>query len=645
MQRAVIPPSDRTPDAASDAGSLTALAAPTGFPSSYRLPFEGWRRITYGPCSNHSGPEAIDFQPRDQSDFSVYATRGGTVEFAGWQGAPNVGFGQYVKVRHPDTGYASYYAHLSRLGVRSGDSVIRGQYVGTSGRTGDVTGPHLHFEIRDGSGNPVRITGIPGIRSVGQCSPPSTDAYWAFGPPTDGTVLADLDGDGYVGLLDYVRLYENFGRGDCRKDHGDIVPDCKINMLDYSVFYDYFGLYRSQPDTARGPSRDDAALAFGQVPLAGVERASSTAPRTESHHESWPRTDSLRPQATDTATLSLAPATALVARGCPLTISVNLNTGNVAAQGADVVLRYDATRLTVSGSSFAPGALYPNYLKPQETVAGVLELSGGTSDANPAAVAGAFMSVTFTAKPDAPMGPAQIDFDFDPNNKQRTTDSNVVWNRHDVVVDVLDSAVGGSYVVGTGPCANPVPPVALTVMRQGDGSGSVSGPGVSCGADCSEYYAPDTPVTLLANAAEGSSFQGWVGPCSGAGPCEVVMNSARTVTARFRRNNVGVSVRRAPAPSAGDGALTTTLTAPSGCGPIDRIVFGPTGNTRVTITSPTAGPSDQTERFTYIPPQGMNAVTLAVRRAAPSGGAMVTVQFFDRCGEWRTFVGGGPTAF
>lgn len=57
------------------------------------------------------------------------------------------GFGHQVLVRHPD-GYFTQYAHLSRIDVRPGRRVAAGQHLGLSGATGNVTGPHLHFEVR-----------------------------------------------------------------------------------------------------------------------------------------------------------------------------------------------------------------------------------------------------------------------------------------------------------------------------------------------------------------------------------------------------------------------------------------------------------------------------------------------------------------
>jgi murein DD-endopeptidase MepM/ murein hydrolase activator NlpD len=57
------------------------------------------------------------------------------------------GFGNQVVVRHPD-GYFTQYAHLARVDVRRGQEVSAGERLGVSGATGNVTGPHLHFEVR-----------------------------------------------------------------------------------------------------------------------------------------------------------------------------------------------------------------------------------------------------------------------------------------------------------------------------------------------------------------------------------------------------------------------------------------------------------------------------------------------------------------
>lgn len=67
----------------------------------------------------------------------------GVVEFAGVQN----GFGNVVMVKHRNNS-TTVYAHLSRIGVKKGQSISQGQHIGAVGQTGWATGPHLHFEFR-----------------------------------------------------------------------------------------------------------------------------------------------------------------------------------------------------------------------------------------------------------------------------------------------------------------------------------------------------------------------------------------------------------------------------------------------------------------------------------------------------------------
>ena len=83
----------------------------------------------------------------------IKAAEGGTVAYAG---SELKGYGKLVLIRHPN-GYVSAYAHNSQLTVKRGDTVRRGQLIAKAGRTGNVSTPQLHFELRKGS-NPVNPT-------------------------------------------------------------------------------------------------------------------------------------------------------------------------------------------------------------------------------------------------------------------------------------------------------------------------------------------------------------------------------------------------------------------------------------------------------------------------------------------------------
>ncbi|MBE9635337.1 DUF5930 domain-containing protein [Salipiger mangrovisoli] len=80
---------------------------------------------------------------------AIYATADGVVTHAGWMS----GYGRLVKVQH-EFGIETRYAHMSKINVKVGQRVSRGQQVGAMGNTGRSTGTHLHYEVRVG-GEPV----------------------------------------------------------------------------------------------------------------------------------------------------------------------------------------------------------------------------------------------------------------------------------------------------------------------------------------------------------------------------------------------------------------------------------------------------------------------------------------------------------
>ncbi|MFF6988422.1 peptidoglycan DD-metalloendopeptidase family protein [Streptomyces sp. NPDC010273] len=86
----------------------------------------------------HTG---IDFHA--STGTSVHAVGSGTVVETGWGGS----YGNQVVIKMAD-GMYTMYGHLSSIGVSVGQSVTPGQQIGLSGATGNVTGPHLHFEAR-----------------------------------------------------------------------------------------------------------------------------------------------------------------------------------------------------------------------------------------------------------------------------------------------------------------------------------------------------------------------------------------------------------------------------------------------------------------------------------------------------------------
>ncbi|HOO27051.1 MAG TPA: M23 family metallopeptidase [Lachnospiraceae bacterium] len=80
---------------------------------------------------------------------AVVAASGGQVIRAGW----GSGYGYCVYIQHPD-GIVTRYGHLSKILVKTGQTVKQGEKIALSGNTGVSSGPHLHFEIRV-NGTPV----------------------------------------------------------------------------------------------------------------------------------------------------------------------------------------------------------------------------------------------------------------------------------------------------------------------------------------------------------------------------------------------------------------------------------------------------------------------------------------------------------
>ncbi len=80
----------------------------------------------------------------------IHAIANGTVTEMGSAGA----YGNRTIVTLED-GTELWYCHQSAFGVQQGQKVTAGQVIGAVGSTGNVTGPHVHIEVRPGAGDPV----------------------------------------------------------------------------------------------------------------------------------------------------------------------------------------------------------------------------------------------------------------------------------------------------------------------------------------------------------------------------------------------------------------------------------------------------------------------------------------------------------
>jgi murein DD-endopeptidase MepM/ murein hydrolase activator NlpD len=129
-------------DGVAGPGTLAALRrSPARSPLTFLRPVAAAVGSPFGPRGTwfHPGLDLV----ASQGD-PVRAGAGGCVTFAGRDGG---GYGNLVVLQH-GLGMTSWYAHLSRIGVRRGACVAAGARIGRVGSTGESTGPHLHFELR-----------------------------------------------------------------------------------------------------------------------------------------------------------------------------------------------------------------------------------------------------------------------------------------------------------------------------------------------------------------------------------------------------------------------------------------------------------------------------------------------------------------
>lgn len=82
-----------------------------------------------------------------------------------------------------------------------------------------------------------------------------------------------------------------------------------------------------------------------------------------------------------------------------------------------------------------------------------------------------------------------------------------------------------------------VPPQTLSVSVTGSGAVTSGDGGINCGSTCSAVYATGTVVGLTATPANGSTFTGWGGACSGVGTCIITVNQGQSVSANFSQGS------------------------------------------------------------------------------------------------------------
>lgn len=152
------------------------------------------------------------------------------------------------------------------------------------------------------------------------------------------------------------------------------------------------------------------------------------------------------------ASLSIAPSSGQMNKGCDVTVTLELDTQGAQTDGTDAILIYDPSKLTIQQSDITPGKIYNDYPGISvDAASGKISVSGLAQVSEAYSGKGTMATLKFKVAAAAANGPTEIKIDFDPNNKTNSMDSNVV--ERGTVSDVLSSVIDGNYTIGTGSCA------------------------------------------------------------------------------------------------------------------------------------------------------------------------------------------------
>ena len=146
--------------------TVTTYSAPVQNSSGFIRPTTGRLSSNFGGRdigAGHESHSGIDFA--NSVGTAINASASGFVSYAGVMGS----YGNVIMITHSINGqaYTTVYAHLSSIGVSTGQAVSQGQRIGGMGSTGRSTGSHLHFEIHIGAWNGARSNAVNPINYIG----------------------------------------------------------------------------------------------------------------------------------------------------------------------------------------------------------------------------------------------------------------------------------------------------------------------------------------------------------------------------------------------------------------------------------------------------------------------------------------------
>lgn len=161
-------------------------------------PLPRYTRISQGYKSSHLG---IDFAA--PKGYTIVAVMSGTVARCG-NGVEDWSYGNQVVINHGN-GYYTNYAHMSKISVKKGQKVSAGQKIGEVGSTGNSTGNHCHFELRNklSANHKYRLNPTSYVNNAGKTSTSSNASSSGYTIGRTYTLRANMNvrtgpGTGYA---------------------------------------------------------------------------------------------------------------------------------------------------------------------------------------------------------------------------------------------------------------------------------------------------------------------------------------------------------------------------------------------------------------------------------------------------------------
>ncbi len=166
------------------AAYVMAIAPGAWAASGFIWPATGSISSLWGDCRDGCSRYHAGVDIANSTGTPIYASCQGTVIYVGTYS----GYGNTIDIRHAGN-WVTRYAHLSGFNVSNGQTVARGQHIGSMGNTGVSTGPHLHFEIRQGQtfgyANSYNIPASRGQWVTANTEIPATYSGAACGPASN----------------------------------------------------------------------------------------------------------------------------------------------------------------------------------------------------------------------------------------------------------------------------------------------------------------------------------------------------------------------------------------------------------------------------------------------------------------------------